>query len=122
MFGALASGYAWSRVKRFAFTPPGSYIALALVAALMIYGYGRYQYNQGAADKDAEYQTIIKEERERLTEEKRLAEEDAQKRIEELERLASERDDLLQDIIRNSDGRTGSGISRDSVRDLNRIR
>jgi len=88
----------------------------------MIYGYGRYQYNQGAADKDAEYQTIIKEERERLTEEKRLAEEDAQKRIEELERLASERDDLLQDIIRNSDGRTGSGISRDSVRDLNRIR
>lgn len=118
---ATPLGLFFKSVRRFAFTPPGSYIVMAALALAAGYGYGWYQYNQGYDAAKTEYETKIEIERQRLADEKRRAEQDAAERIKELENEATRREDILDQVTRGASGRTGRGVSSDSVRDLNRI-
>lgn len=116
----------WSAVALFVRRLAGSaafrYLAGACAVALLLYAFHTWSFRKGEASKEAEYETAIQEERERQAELVREAVEDAENRIRELETAVSERDEILQDILRDTDGMDNPAVSRDGVRLLNRIR
>jgi uncharacterized protein HemX len=97
------------------------YVVVAVVLLGSLWAFGNHQYNRGFSDRDAEYQQALQEERERLEAANEEALKDAENRIKELEMITEQRDELLQEIIRNSSTRSGNGVSVDSLRELNRI-
>ena len=109
-------------LRRVASSPLFRYAVGAFAVFLLLYAFHVWSFRLGEASKDAEYQIVIQEERDRLETKKKVAEEDARERIQELEAAIDERDAILEDIRRETDGLDNPGIGRDGVRLLNRIR
>lgn len=100
------------------------YTALIIAVIFGVWLYGNHRYNQGASDKDAEYQTIIAEERHRIIEANQTAIIEANERIRDLETNLESRNELLSDIQRRIDEDPDSlrnALDADWVRELNQI-
>lgn len=122
MLALLTTPLSW--LISFAKTPLGRYVIGTIIVVAAILFYGNYRYNEGASDKDAEYQKIIQEERTRLEEANRLALEEAEKRLEELRRTLEARNAQLKDIVRQAGedpDATLESLGPSSLRRLNRI-
>lgn len=100
------------------------YGVLVLAFLVTIWSYGNRQYNLGFKEAEAEYESRIEEERERLEKANEKALKEALSRVEELNRNLELRDAQLRDIRRRTQEGDGAGdrsLSADRVRELNRI-